>query len=181
VHSTGRELLDVALAEGPLVAAFFHEDQLPLVALHRHMRMVGMASLSRDGQLLSDVVQRLGYRVIRGSTSRGTLRVGRAALRALQQEGASLALAVDGPRGPRRKVQEGAVAFAAMAGRPLVFLAVHAAPAWRARSWDRFLVPLPFARVELRYGLLPAPATGRAARKQLTQRLEARMKALAEG
>ncbi len=174
-------LLYDALERGPVIAAFHHEDQLPLVALHRGLGFAGMASMSEDGALLAGVIQRLGYGVVRGSSSRGGARAGLQALRGLLAGGSSIALAVDGPRGPRREPQPGAAAQAAMSGRPLVHLAVRARPAWRARSWDRFLLPLPFASVEVRYGALETPPSGRGARERCTAELRHRLRALADG
>lgn len=136
---------------GPCVVAFLHGDQLPMVALHRGTGLVGLASRSKDGDRVAAVLVRLGYAVIRGSTSRGGLEALRAAERALR-EGGRPAIAVDGPRGPEGTVHPGAEALARRAGLPVVFGVVHAA-GWRARSWDRFLVPWPFARVRIRYGV----------------------------
>jgi hypothetical protein len=71
---------------------------------------------------------------------------------ALAREGRDLAITPDGPRGPRGSVGPGAVIISARGGIPVVPVGVAARPAWRARSWDRFLVPLPFARVWVVYG-----------------------------
>lgn len=146
---------------GPCVVAFWHGEQLPLVALHRAQGLTGMVSLSRDGERLSRVLRALGYPVLRGSSSRGGAQVLVAALRLLRGGGRP-AIAVDGPRGPAGQVQPGAEALAARAGLPVVWGKVDASPAWRARSWDRFCLPLPFARVRLRYGVW-RPGEGRLA------------------
>ncbi len=134
---------------GPCVIAFFHGEQFPMIALHRGRGIVGMASHSKDGALLAAVLERLGYGVIRGSTSRGGGEALFASVTALR-EGRSPALAVDGPRGPAGRVHPGAAALAKAAEVPVVLGRVHAA-GWRARSWDRFLVPWPFTTVEVRY------------------------------
>jgi lysophospholipid acyltransferase (LPLAT)-like uncharacterized protein len=173
------ELLHDSLESGPIIAAFFHEDQLPMVALHRGLGFSGLASRSADGALLAGVIARLGYGVVRGSSSKGAVAGALAALRRALGEGHSVGIAVDGPRGPRRVAQPGAAALAALSGRPLLLLTAHAQPAWRASSWDRFLLPLPFARVELRYDRFPAPPGGREARARATAELELRMRALA--
>lgn len=137
--------------EGPCVVAFLHGEQLPMIALHRGLGLVGMASRSKDGQLVADVLARLGYAVIRGSTSRGGVEALRAAERALR-EGGRPAVAVDGPRGPLGTVHPGAEALARRADVPVVYGRVTTS-GWRARSWDRFVVPWPFARVAVRYGV----------------------------
>jgi lysophospholipid acyltransferase (LPLAT)-like uncharacterized protein len=135
--------------EGACVLAIWHGDQLPMIALHRGMGIVALASRSKDGALVSAVLERLGYGVIRGSSSRGGAAALLAARRAVER-GQRPVFTVDGPRGPRGTIQPGAAALAASTGVPLVWGAVEA-PGWRARSWDRFLVPWPFARVRVTY------------------------------
>lgn len=122
-----------------------------MIALHRGYGMVGIASLSRDGNLLADTIAALGYDVVRGSTSKGGTAVLRAC-KARLQAGQSPALAVDGPRGPAKHVQGGAEALGRIGHVPVVFGVVRAA-GFRARSWDKFLVPWPFARVQIEYGV----------------------------
>ncbi|MSQ04007.1 MAG: DUF374 domain-containing protein [Myxococcales bacterium] len=133
------------------VVAFWHGELLPMVALHRDRGFVGLASRSRDGALIAAVLTRLGFRVVRGSSSEG----GGDALFALREalrDGKSPAFAVDGPRGPAGRVAPGAAALAELEGVAVVFGHVEAR-GWRARSWDRFLVPWPFARVVVHYGV----------------------------
>lgn len=151
-----RALFDDALAEGPVVFAFWHGDQLLVIGPHAHRGFVGMVSHSPDGELLAQVLDKLGYRVARGSSSRGGARAARESLRHIQQ-GASPALAVDGPRGPRHRVQPGAVTLAALSRRPILYVVARAAPAMRLRSWDRMVIPAPFATVTIQYGRMEPP------------------------
>lgn len=137
--------------DGACVLAFWHGEQLPMILLHRGRGITGVVSRSRDGERLAAVLLRLGYRVLRGSSSQGGALVLRAAL-ALLAAGGRPALAVDGPRGPAGTVQPGAEALARRAGVPVVCGRVEAR-GWRAGSWDRFLVPWPFARVRVRYAV----------------------------
>ncbi len=157
VRRHGFDAIQAALAQGPLVFAFWHGDQLYYIGNHRFIDVAGMASHSPDGELLARCIERLGYPAIRGSTSRG----GRQAFaRCLERmaAGSSIGLAVDGPRGPLHQPHVGAAAMAARVGRPIAWMVGHAAPRLQLRSWDRFEIPLPFARVELAYGLVePAP------------------------
>ncbi len=136
---------------GPCVVALWHGDQLPMIVLHRDTGMVAMASHSRDGDIVAGVLRRFGYGVVRGSSSRGGPEALMGCLMALR-EGGRPALAVDGPRGPAGKVKRGAEHLAVAEGLPVVFGRVRA-KGWRAGSWDRFLVPWPFARVEIEYGV----------------------------
>ncbi len=134
---------------GPCVVAIWHGEQLPLIALHRGLGLVALASLSADGDRIAAVLNALGYRCIRGSTSRGGLQALRAAARVVR-DGGRVVFTVDGPRGPGGHVQPGAGAIARHTRAPLVWASVEAA-GWRAASWDRFLVPWPFARVRVTY------------------------------
>ncbi len=144
-------------ATGASVVAFWHGDLLPMIALHRDpgltggVPLVGLASLSDDGDLVAQALERLGYDVIRGSSSRGGAAALRACVHALKSR-RSPALAVDGPRGPAGVVQPGAEALAAHQRVAVVWGRIDAR-GWRARSWDSTLVPWPFARVRVRYGL----------------------------
>jgi len=138
--------------EGPCVVAFLHGDLLAMVGLHRDRGLIALTSRSKDGALAAAALGALGFGVIRGSSSAGGADALRAAARALR-EGRSPAFAVDGPRGPAGVPKPGAEALARRAGVPIVFGVVDA-PGIRLRSWDRFGVPWPFARVRVRYGVL---------------------------
>ena len=148
------------LCDGPVVFAFFHGQQLPMIYAHRNRGLVGMASESDDGELLARSIHRLGYRVMRGSTSRGAARAVREAVRFMRDQGASPCLAVDGPRGPRHQPHGGAMGIAALAKRPVIVVVAEVSRAWRLSSWDRFLIPKPFAEIAIRYRALPAPESG---------------------
>jgi lysophospholipid acyltransferase (LPLAT)-like uncharacterized protein len=149
----GGEALRDALADGPVIYAFWHGEQLPLALAHAGQGVVGMASRSRDGDLLAGVIERLGYGVVRGSTSQGGPMALRGCLRALRG-GRSVAIAVDGPRGPRHQIAPGAAALAVLSQRPVV--CARASARWRRQlsTWDRFEIPGPGARVTVRYAAL---------------------------
>ncbi len=162
VRLSGRELLDRALAEGPVILACWHGEQLALIAAHRGSGFDLMVSLSRDGDLLAKVLPHLGMSSVRGSSSRGGSEALEESLRRLG-EGRTPAFAVDGPRGPALEPKAGAAVLAARSGRPLILLSARAGWVLRLRSWDRFEIPLPFSRVELRYGRLEPPPLDREA------------------
>lgn len=146
----GRALLDEATAGGA-VLALWHGEQLALAVVHRDVGGVPLVSQSRDGELLAGVLRRLGFPLVRGSSSRG----GPAAFQAeldLLRDGRSPILTVDGPRGPRHCPRPGAVVLAQRTGRPLVYAVARARPVLRLGSWDRFEIPWPFARIDVRYG-----------------------------
>lgn len=156
VRYVGREAFDEAVAAGGAVLAFWHGQQLPIVFLHRDRGFMPIISQSRDGELLARLVSGLGYEPVRGSSSRGGSEAFAAGLRALA-EGRCPGLAVDGPRGPRLEPKHGALTLAARSGRPVLHVTARAARAIRLRSWDRFEIPLPFTRIEVRYGRMEPP------------------------
>lgn len=176
----GRETLDAALAEGPAVLAFWHGEQMAMVRAHAGMGLLGLASTSPDGELLARVIASLGYRVARGSTTRGGAAALRECRRLLQAEGLSPALAVDGPRGPRHHVHPGALLLSAETGRPVVFGVSRARPAVHLPSWDRFVVPAPFARIAVAYGRMDPTEPGRASVEDAARALGDRMESLAD-
>lgn len=135
----------------PYVLLSWHEALLPVLWHHRKLGIAALVSEARDGQYLASLAQLLGYRTIPGSSTRGGARALRGAIRALEA-GVPIGLTPDGPRGPRRVVKPGIVVAAGRGGALIVPVHAEARPAWRARSWDRFLVPPPFARVRLAYG-----------------------------
>lgn len=139
----------------PLVFVLWHEVMLPLLWHHRHQGHSIVVSEARDGQYLADYACRLGFHPVRGSSTRGGIRALLGAVRVLEQ-GGSVAFTPDGPRGPRRVMKPGAVVAAQRGGAAIVPVHASARSAWRLRSWDRFCVPKPFTRVDLRYST-PVP------------------------
>lgn len=138
-------------ARRPIVYLLWHEVLLPLLWHHRRQGVVIVVSENRDGQYLSDFARVLGYRSVRGSSSRGAARALLGAVRELQS-GYSVAFTPDGPRGPRRELKPGVVAAAQRGGGLIVPVHARADRAWRLDSWDRFLIPKPGARVTVSYG-----------------------------
>lgn len=136
---------------GCYVLVSWHDALLPVLWHHRGRGIAAVVSEARDGRYLARLAERLGFGVIPGSSTRGGRRALLGAIRTLRA-GIPVGLTPDGPRGPRREVKPGAVA-AAQAGE-MAILPVHAEarPGWRAGSWDRLLVPGPFATVRLAYG-----------------------------
>jgi len=138
-------------AERGFACMLWHEALLPLLWHHRGARAVIVVSQARDGQYLSDFAEAIGYRLVRGSSSRGAVGALLAAARELEG-GAIVALTPDGPRGPRRELKAGVLAAAQRAGVPVLPVHAEADRAWRLHSWDRFCIPKPFARIRVAYG-----------------------------
>lgn len=135
----------------PLVYLLWHEVLLPLLWQHRGQGVAIVVSEAREGQYLTDLASSLGYRAVRGSSTRGGTRALLGAVRELR-EGRSVAFTPDGPRGPRRDLKAGVVAAAQRGGGVVVPIHAEADRAWRLHSWDRFLIPQPAARVTVTYG-----------------------------
>lgn len=139
------------------VYAFWHSVILPMAYLRRDEGIAVLVSRHRDGELITRVIEGLGYVAARGSSTRG----GEAGVRGMLQWAArehDLAITPDGPRGPREQAKEGIVYLAARTARPIVPIGVGASHAWVLRSWDGFRIPKPFARVHVVYGE-PMPVT----------------------
>jgi len=132
----------------PLVFAFWHGRQLPLLAVRRRRPCGVLVSWSPDGELQSGAMRAMGLSVVRGSSTRGGARGARALARALGGGQMDAAFAADGPRGPSRRAKPGAARIAAWAGGLLVPVGSAASACVSLGSaWDDFSIPLPFARV----------------------------------
>lgn len=139
------------------VIVFWHGDMLPVWKYFSGAGSVALISRSRDGGLLSALLGRWGFQTVRGSSSKG----GREALASLvdaARAGKRVLITPDGPRGPRHEMKPGAVVVAHRAGVPLVLCRVRAAVAVHGTHWDRFLLPLPFAAIELDFVILDIPS-----------------------
>ncbi len=121
-------------------------------------RAVAMISTSRDGDLIAGIVGRWGVAAVRGSShdhakrkDKGGAEAYVAAVRELSRNGALVAITPDGPRGPRMRAQEGAARLAFIQGAPVIAVAFSVRWGRHLRSWDRFLLPLPFGRGAMVY------------------------------
>lgn len=132
----------------PYLHAFWHEHLLALTYTHRDRGVVVLVSRSPDGEYISQILHRLGYGTVRGSSSRASLRA-LIEMARLGKSGHALAVTPDGPRGPRHVLQPGLLAIASRSGLPIVPLSVGARRARRLSSWDKFEVPVPFSRLRV--------------------------------
>jgi lysophospholipid acyltransferase (LPLAT)-like uncharacterized protein len=135
---------------GRCVFAGWHEFMLMPIALRGRRRMLALASDHGDGEVISLGMQHLGWGVVRGSTSRGSVA---ALLRLLRDEDSCIPnLTPDGPRGPRRQLALGPIFLACKLGLPFVCVGYGFDRPLRMRSWDRFAVPRPFSRARAVFG-----------------------------
>ncbi|MFP4458243.1 MAG: lysophospholipid acyltransferase family protein [Candidatus Zixiibacteriota bacterium] len=128
---------------------FWHRYILPLAYLYRNQDIGIIVSESKDGEIISQVILKMGYTPIRGSSSRGGSKALRKSVKFLRNDGV-LAITPDGPRGPLYKAQKGFEIAAKMAKVKIVPICVEAKPAWRLKTWDKMLIPMPFAKITVR-------------------------------
>jgi lysophospholipid acyltransferase (LPLAT)-like uncharacterized protein len=127
------------------IYAFWHGGILCAALTHVGSGICIPISRHRDGEYVARMAERIGARPIRGSTRRGGARALLEMVRVLDE--ADVAITPDGPRGPRQVVQPGILQLARLSQRPIIAGAFDVAGAWVAPSWDRFVVPRPFARL----------------------------------
>jgi len=117
----------------------------------RHDHLAALISASKDGALLAAILGKFGVQAVRGSSSRR----GAQALIELStwaERGYDLAVTPDGPRGPCYVVQEGVIRLAQVTGLPIIPYSCRLNWKIRVKSWDRFQIPLPFARCKITFG-----------------------------
>jgi hypothetical protein len=167
----------------PIVFALWHGDMLPLLYQHRDEGVSVLISEHRDGELIARIAESLGFRTVRGSTTRGASRALIGLTRVLES-GHDVAITPDGPRGPARSFAPGALIAAHRASAPVIAVGVVVRRAWRLRSWDRFMIPKPFSAVHIAYSnpITLDAMTARDAAKQTTrfEKLMAEMERLAD-
>jgi 3-deoxy-D-manno-octulosonic-acid transferase len=132
----------------PVFFTFWHGRQLPLIHTHRNEGITVLVSLNRDGQYVTNVLHSMGFKTVRGSSSRGGKNAIREMVLALKQ-GIDCAITPDGPRGPAETAKYGIAHIARLGKRPVITVGSSAWPAVRFSSWDGFMLPLPFARVSI--------------------------------
>mgnify|MGYP001126130148 CR=1 FL=1 len=148
----GREHLEAARRDpGGFILAFWHSRFVMMPYAYPGERITVLSSSHRDSELLARILVRFGFDLSKGSSTRG----GAAGLLDIVRKvrrGYDVGITPDGPKGPRRRVKPGLVATARLTGLPIVPVTFSAAPARRLRSWDRTLLPRPFARGIFVYG-----------------------------
>jgi hypothetical protein len=115
-----------------------------------HRKTVILTSASSDGEMVARAMAVFGLGSVRGSSSRRAVAALVGLKRALQ-EGFDVCLTPDGPRGPRYVIQPGVVKLAESTGAPVIPIHLRFSTAWRLRTWDRFVIPMPFSRVEVTF------------------------------
>jgi lysophospholipid acyltransferase (LPLAT)-like uncharacterized protein len=162
----------------PVLFSLWHGRMFLPIQAHRHRGVVTMASRSKDGEIIALWLERNGYVVVRGSTTRG----GSDALRQMVRQvrsGRDAALTVDGPQGPPRIAQAGVVQLARLTGGWIVPVSASSSRPRFLRSWDRYQIPGPFSRSLVVYGEafpIPPEMTDEAARAKISDAINAVMR-----
>jgi lysophospholipid acyltransferase (LPLAT)-like uncharacterized protein len=154
----GDEHLDAAIKEsGAIIPCLWHQHLMLGVPYLLRKRALGlklgiMISPSVDGEAGAMAAQRLGAHIVRGSATYTGARALRDFYLAVAKDKVSLLITPDGPRGPRYEAKSGALLIAQLAGKPIVPISYAASRVFKFRAWDRFILPLPFARIVLVVG-----------------------------
>ena len=135
----------------PILFALWHGRMFLSIQAHRQEGIVTMASRSKDGEIIAGWLERNGYSVVRGSSTRGGSEALREMVRRVRS-GRAAALTVDGPTGPPRKVQPGIVQLARLTGGWILPITSSSARPRFLASWDRYLLPKPFSANVVLYG-----------------------------
>lgn len=172
---------------GPAIYCVWHNRlALSVIAYQNYAQkrartpgIAGLVSASKDGGFLVGILECFGVQPVRGSSSRR----GPQALLELTtwaDRGYDLAITPDGPRGPRYVVQDGVMSLAQLTGLPIIPFTYNLDWKIRVKSWDGFLIPLPFSRCEMNFGepiRVPREATD-SEREALRQRLETSLRSM---
>lgn len=135
-----------------LLYGAWHQDELGVIGHFKNQKITIIVSESKDGIIFSTALRVLGFRIISGSSSRGGARALLSAINEAQK-GYSIAVALDGPRGPRFKVKEGIIKISEKTQRPIVPMRIHPRSYYTfKKSWAQTKLPLPFSKVDIYFG-----------------------------
>jgi len=176
----GAQHYDTVIASGRQpIMAFWHGRILSGTLYFQRRGIVVITSENFDGEWIARIIERFGFGTARGSSSRRGLRAMLQLVRDMEK-GKPAAFTLDGPRGPARVAQPGAVWLARATGNPVLPFHMEASSKWTANSWDRTQIPKPFTTVGVAIGE-PLEIAGETTDQQLEaarQELEHRLRAL---
>ena len=132
------------------IIACWHSDLL-MIPIYRHIRPHRKASAiisqHKDGEIVAKVLRYLSIDSLRGSTRRGARKVLLEAFRTLK-EGQEIQVSPDGPKGPRYHIHDGVIALASRGNLPIMIIGYKASRYWQLGSWDKFVIPKPFGKID---------------------------------
>ncbi len=143
--------------EGQCMAVTWHAELLISPQVYRklrpHQKTSAIIAQHYDGELIARTFSFLNIEPLRGSSRRGAKSVLIAAIKALK-EGSSIMISPDGPKGPRYSMSDGAVSLALRSNLPLMVVNYQPSSYWTLKSWDKFIIPKPFSRLEVYHQVL---------------------------
>jgi lysophospholipid acyltransferase (LPLAT)-like uncharacterized protein len=173
----GVEHLQAAQRLGHPIHAFWHGRILPGTIYFKRRNIVVITSENFDGEWIARIITKFGYGTARGSSSRGARKAMLQMIRDVRER--PVAFSLDGPRGPARVAQPGAVWLAKVTGNPIIPFHLESDRHWTLNSWDRAQIPKPFATVAIAFAppIQIASDTSDEALAQANARLEAALAA----
>lgn len=159
----------------PFILAHWHGDEIALLHLIERYRLATMTSTSKDGELMTWIVSKLGGASSRGSSTRGAVSALKGLLRLLKNGGYNCSIAVDGPKGPIHKVKPGIFEVSRIVQAPIYWVGVSADRYYRfEKAWNKAILPKPFARVYIEWHgpMLPVAKDADSKSEKLASRLE---------
>ena len=134
------------------IYAFWHAHMLLPAYVGKNRNVKVLISQHRDGEYIAQIVQRLGYGVARGSTTRGGAKALLRMIKQIKEDSISLAITPDGPKGPRFVAQSGAILLGQKTQYPIIPVMIYMSKYWELPSWDKFCIPKPFSKARIFYG-----------------------------
>ena len=135
----------------PVIMSLWHGDFLSCLYYTRNRDVAVVASLSKDGDIITKALDSLGYQAIRGSSSRGGARVILEAVKKIR-EGFTVAVTIDGPKGPAYEVKPGIIKMAQKTGVPIIPMGLAYQNCIKLHNWDGTRIPLPFSKTIIHIG-----------------------------
>ena len=165
----------------PAVMIIWHNRILTFTSFYmrylQERRLATLISASKDGAWLAGFVKKLGFRPVRGSRfNRGAQAV--RDLITASKEGLDIGVTPDGSRGPLYDMKPGALKVALKTGAPIILLSFNHMGAWRLKTWDRFYIPHPFSKVEVRMDVVSPDEVSELELEEAAATLKARMDAI---
>lgn len=151
----------------PILLAFFHQDELALIPYFQNKYFSVLVSHSKDGEIMTNAIKRLGIEAVRGSSSRGAVAGLIASIKKVK-DGYNFALAVDGPKGPIYEVKEGICAIQKKTMIPIAPIRAHVSRAYIfEKAWNKAKLPYPFAKIEIHIAQIASDYTTESLQKSL--------------
>lgn len=156
------------------VVVLWHDSLLPLAFSHYKDSIATIASDSKDGDLIAYILEKWGYKLARGSSTRGGMKAAMKLVKLCKTNKISAAITVDGPKGPRHEAKSGAVFIAKCLDNEIYAATLKTDSFIRFNSWDKFIFPKPFAKVEVWYSNVfkVSPEKDEKSLKEDTERLQ---------